>query len=115
MARTLSAPSEPAPLSTTANPSPRAAEKRIDRRPLTARFSNGPGGELVAFDHKFAVRGNDVDANSHATWFPFFDFLDRHSSAPGEDFAQLAWVVERKLDHDQIGEPVTTRLRRSNC
>jgi hypothetical protein len=61
------------------------AEKHVDGRALTARLSERPSLDLIAFDHEFAVGRNDVDA-VRLQLGRILDLIDGHRGRGAQDF-----------------------------
>ena len=80
------------------------AEEPVNRRPFVARLSKGFWHETAAFDHQFAVRGDDVNA-VRAQLKGVLHLLDGHLRALGENSAELARMVGCEVDHHHISQP----------
>jgi hypothetical protein len=107
MARMPSAPSEPAPLSTTANPPPRAAATERKNLSIGARLARGSvmgrAASLSPSTTSSRSGGNDV-STIRTQLDGMLDLFDGHACPSGENCVQVAWVVGRQVGHDHIGQ-----------
>ena len=71
---------------------------------MAARFRERAGRDLVARDHQFAVRGDDVDVIAFQLR-AVRDLLHRHPGDARQDLAEQAGLVGVEVEDDDIGQP----------
>ena len=114
-ARTPSAPSEPAPLRMTANPSPSCSASERKNRSIGARWPRGSSKcsdcDLVIDYLQSAVRRNDVDVVGFQS-LTFADLHNGHLGARRDDARHFAVMLRIKMHDDDKGGAGARRQRR---